>query len=335
MTNTIQSPKSSQSEIISQFTNYLSLGSQSEQKSMSENTIKAYITDLTAFFAWKETLWNKENNISTSQNLILLTREEILSYLQYTQHTLKNKAQTVNHKLSTLRKYNFFLIENNYQTEFVIYPSDTIQIQKSKFSPNTLQEEDVHNFLDIIKSNQTLEQNIRNYTITYLLAYSGMRISEALSLELSDLNLNDGEIIIRHGKENKQRTVMINQATIEVLRKYLSLRNTTSKIAKQSPYVFVSQKLGKYNGKISREAYAKILSEYSKQPVKRGRKPKNPEQIKKIHAHSFRHRYVTNCLEKGITIDKVSEQVGHAHIQTTLAYTQPNKNRFREQLELL
>ena len=147
-----------------------------QDDSKVQNTISAYISELILFFSWLNSNCNYTNQTQ-------LTRNMVLDYKQYL-HSIGNKAETINHKLISLKKYNEYLISTNQQEAMVIIKKDIIKIQKQPISPTDISDRDVINFLDKIKKNEP----IRNYTIVYLIIFTGLRISEALDIKLSDID---------------------------------------------------------------------------------------------------------------------------------------------------
>ncbi|GAB6524185.1 hypothetical protein bcgnr5386_53160 [Bacillus cereus] len=115
-------------------------------------------------------------------------------------------VKTINHKISSLAKFNEFLIQTGIQQDQVILKTDMIKVQTAYASPTQIVELDVKKFLQSVLE----DNNKRNYAIVTLLAYTGVRISEALSIKMSDFNLQTGECIIRSGKGDKQRIVLLN-----------------------------------------------------------------------------------------------------------------------------
>jgi integrase/recombinase XerD len=111
-----------------------------------------------------------------------------------------------------------------------------IKIQKEYISPSTLTKSEVESFRQKILE----KSSKRNYTIATLLAYSGVRITEALSIKLSDVNLKTMEIIIRYGKGKKQRTVIINDKIRNAINEYIKEERDKMKNSDKE-YLFISQ----------------------------------------------------------------------------------------------
>lgn len=273
-----------------------------QEQGKSKNTLRGYLLDLNQFLKWFEE--------SFGQECTALYRQNVLDYVSYLKNIKMNNAKTINHKLSSLRSYNQFLIHAGIQDETVIQKSDMIKVQTEYASPTQVTELEVKQFLQrVLESN-----NKRNYAIVTLLAYTGMRISEALSIRLSDFNLQTGECIIRNGKGEKQRTVLMNTKIINALRDYLKERTRYS-TAEESNFLFVSKK----KESLDRTVVNRIFQKFSP----------------KITPHQLRHFFCTNAIEKGLSIHEVANQAGHSNINTTLLYTNPDKAKLKHKMELL
>lgn len=281
---------------LDEFIEYL----KNENKSL--NTIKGYISDLKDYIKWFEE--------SFAKSFVILLRQNVLEYKSFLQNVRRNNAKTINHKLSSLLKYNHFLIAKHIQDDIVISNSDKIKIQLEYASPTKVTETEVKTFLQTVLESK----NARNSAITILLAYTGVRISEALSIRMDDFDLDGKECIIRSGKGDKQRTVMLNSKVTIALKEYLKVRDKLS-TAQESDYLFVSKK----NEKIDRTTVNQMFKQYSD----------------KITPHQLRHFFCTNALEKGMLAHEVANQAGHSNIHTTLLYTNPDKKKLIGKMEKL
>lgn len=281
---------------ISTFSDYL------KANGRSKNTIKGYVLDLNQYFNWLEE--------SFGQECTALYRQNVLDYVSYLKNIKQNNAKTINHKLSSLRSYNEFLISSGVQSEMTIQKTDMLKYQKEYASPTRVTELEVKQFMQRVLESQ----NKRNYAIVTLLAYTGMRISEALSIWLGDFNLQTGECMIRNGKGEKQRTVLMNTKIVNALRDYLKDRNRYA-TAESSNYLFVSKK----SESLNRTVVNRIFQQFSS----------------KITPHQLRHFFCTNAIEKGFSIHEVANQAGHSNVNTTLLYTNPDKAKLKRKMELL
>lgn len=277
-----------------EFTKYLT------NDAKSDNTIKGYAHDLTQFFDWLNKNYNSQS---------ILTRDIVLSYKAYL-YSINNIAQTINRKLLSLKKYNEYLVATKQQESLAIIKADIIKIQKKVVSPTDINDKDVFKFINKVQQNES----IRNHTIVTLLLNTGMRISEALDLKISDIYFNDEEILC-NGKGEKQRTIPMNSHLIDILKKYLTIRSSTSLYADKSPYLFVSQ----VGEQLSERFVEKMFNKYSN----------------KITPHKLRHYFATYLIENGFDLHEVANMLGHGSINTTMIYLNPSKQKMKNKMDKL
>jgi len=261
----------------------------------SENTVKAYLQDLQSYF----------NFIESKK----LSRENILKYRNYLLRQNKD-ARTVNRHLSALKQYNQYLINKKTLDNLLIIPKDYINIQNVQMNPNGLNEKEVNEFIRPIKENEPY----RNYAIVVLLANTGLRISEALNLKLDNLFLDDNEATII-GKGNKQREIILYPNAVKVLREYLANHRAKYKYAKDSEYVFVSNK----GNKLSYRSVDAIFKKYGG----------------KITPHKLRHYFGAMLYRETKDLRLVQDQLGHSSPNVTVMYTYLSKEDKKKSLGLI
>lgn len=273
-----------------------------QKEGKSENTIKSYIINIGEYIKWF--------NDSYGLEVTKLHRENILEYKSYLVNVKKFKgknlnARTTNAKLSSLVAINKFLIEQGIQQDLVIYSKDTIKVQQEYANPCVVEKKDIEAF----RQNILEAGDKRLYALTTLMAYSGMRISEALDIKIPDICFEAKEIVIRKGKGNKQRIVYINSKIIEALRTYIKVRRD------DGDYLFVSRE----SETLSRSVVNREFQKYSNV----------------ITPHMLRHFYCSHALDSGYSVAEVANQAGHRDTRTTLIYTNPSRNKLKEMAELL
>lgn len=268
----------------------------------SQNTLRGYVLDVNQYRRWFEE--------SFGQECRALYRQNVLDYMSYLRNVRLANAKTINHKLSSLRSYNSFLIATGIQDDTVVLKTDMLKVQTVYASPTNVTELEVKQFMQRMLESK----DKRNYAIVALLAYTGMRISEALSIRLDDFNLQTGECIVRKGKGGKQRTVIMNTKTVSALREYLKDRCQYG-AAEASRFLFVSRE----SESLNRTVVNRVFQTHSD----------------KITPHQLRHFFCTNAIEKGLSIHEVANQAGHSNINTTLLYTNPDKDKLKRKMELL
>jgi integrase/recombinase XerD len=275
----------------------------------SENTAKGYCNDIKLYACWCE---NVEND---NQTLDFLTREYIVGYKDYLKRDMRADAKTINHKLSSLRKYNEFLLDKQKMSSLVIIKKDMCKIQTEFANPTTITDKDVEEFITDIKNDKKYT-SLRDYAIVFLLAYTGLRISECLSVQFDDIDWKHKELTVA-GKGNKQRTVYLSDKVCKVLNDYLKHNRTKENYGDNinSDYIFISNR----SNKLTTSRINQIFDEYND----------------KIHPHSLRHYFCTHALESDMNLHEIANQAGHSSIQTTMRYTNPTKEAMRSKMNRL
>ena len=234
----------------------------------------------------------------------LLYHTNILDFRSYLQNIKKLKFKSIDTKLSSLTSFNEFLVQIGVQKDLVITAEDRLKFQQEIASPAEIEKKDVEAFLQKV----LVDTGKRNYAIAVILAYAGLRVSECISIGLTDIDFQARELLVT-GKGNKQRIVFINDKIIHAVREYLKIRSS------QSEYLFVSRN----GGKLHRSSVNRFFNQCSD----------------KITPHSLRHYFCSRALEMGYTMAEVSNQAGHASERTTAIYTNASRQKMKEKANLL
>ena len=163
--------------------------------------------------------------------------------------------------------------------------------------PTVLSEEEI-----ILILNQV--SNLKHKSILYLIYSSGIRVSELVNLKITDIDSNRNLILIRNSKGKKDRTTLLSQALLELLRKYYLKY-------KPKDYLFEGQKGGKYS---TRSVQNILKMALSKSGIK-----------KHATVHTLRHSFATHLLERGTDLRYIQELLGHSNSKTTEIYTHITK----------
>ena len=273
-----------------------------EQQSMSTETVKSYLGNVRRYFNWCEGSFGlpPEN----------LYRANVLNFKAYLQTVRRLNPATINYYLSALSKYNEFLISVGHQTEQALSKADFIPIQTIISNPWDGEEKEVLAFLQKVLSSNS-QYRIRDYAIFNVIAYTGMRNSEMVSILLGDVDLHGREIMTRDGKGGKARVVYLNDKIINAVNEYMKVRPEM-----ESPYLFVSR----HGGKITRGRINQICNEYSDF----------------ITPHKLRHFWCSQSQEvAGFSLVETAAQAGHKDTRTTLRYTHPSKATMKEKANRL
>lgn len=190
------------------------------------------------------------------------------------------------------------------------------KVQQQYASPAQFSEREVNKFIQAVIE----KGNKRDYALVMLLAYAGCRISEALNIDMDkDLYLHSQELVIRSGKGDKERTVLLHQKVVEAVKEYLKDRNHHKHA--DSPYLFISNK----GEQISRMTANDMFKKYS---VKAGLEDT-------LSPHNLRHYFCSRALENRFGVHEVANMAGHSIIHATLLYTNPSRQKMLDKLNRL
>ncbi len=282
--------KINSSKYLTEYSNYMT------EQNKSANTINSYVKDINLFFEYFNT-----------PPTFTISRDQIVEYKDYMLNVKNMNAKSINRGLSSLKSYNEFLIEKKYQEHLVILSRDYISIQKSSISPTKTTMKEMNKFMDKVKQNEV----VRNYYIVRLLLNTGLRISEALNIELNDINFKQKKLRVI-GKGSKQREIPLNEVVIEIIQKAIKDRENYNYALNvlNSKYLFLSKK----SEKLDTATIERIFNKYSNI----------------ITPHSCRHCFATNYLESGGRIDVLQMILGHSDPSTTMIYNHPSQIRVME-----
>ncbi len=144
-------------------------------------------------------------------------------------------------------------------------------------------------------------KNLRIKTIICLLYSAGLRLSEVINLNKSDIDFHRKTIFIRNGKNNKDRFTILSREAGKILQEYYFQYNPSSIL------FYNEQDKSKRISPSCIQRHFKLLIEKT-------------EITKNVHVHTLRHSFATHSLENGTNIFQIMHLLGHSHIQTTLIY---------------
>jgi integrase/recombinase XerC len=303
------------SPLVRQFLDYLKL-----EKHFSDYTVKSYGADLIQFGQFlngeigrgagdqKPVPGNGSSLDERHVNCDALTIREFLNYLYGQNYTKSTTAR----KLATLRSFYKFLIRREI---LATNPLATIRTPKQeKRLPKCLDLEQVQKLLDAPGDGDLL--SARDKAMLEVLYSSGIRVSELVELEMSDLDLQEGVLRVR-GKGRKDRLTPIGSQAIKALQRYFELRAMDTKSqGNHNHRVF----LNKHGEPLSTRSVRRKLDKYL---MAAGLDPG-------ISPHTLRHSFATHLLNNGADLRSVQELLGHQSLSTTQIYTHLTTQRMKE-----
>lgn len=275
---------------------------------MSDNSVVAYTHDIELFMQYLE-------SINHSKSLSDIHQEDIESFLAYL-YELGLSANSQARILSGIKKFYAYLLQEKLITE---NPTQLISSPSiGRHIPDILSYEEISSMIDAIDLSQPFGH--RNKAIIETMYGCGLRVSEVISLKISNIYFKD-EFIRVIGKGNKERLIPISQSIIKTLNLYLEGERVQQVInPKHSDTVFINRR---GNG-LSRQMIFLIIKELAE---KAGIK-------KNIGPHTIRHSFATHLIEGGADLRAVQQMLGHSSISTTEIYTHISDQYLREVIYL-
>ena len=303
------------SPLVKQFLEYLKL-----EKHFSDYTVKSYGADLIQFGqflageigqAHSTAVADEFKSLSLDDKFVKcepLTVREFLAYLYGHNYTKSTTAR----KLATLRSFYKFVIRRGLTSS---NPLSTIRTPKQeKRLPKCLDLDQVQKLLDAPGDSDLLSS--RDKAMLEVLYSSGIRVSELVELEMSDMDLQEGVLRVR-GKGRKDRLTPIGSQAIRAVQRYFELRSMDSKsVAQTNGRVF----LNKHGESLSTRSVRRKLDKYL---VAAGLDPG-------ISPHTLRHSFATHLLNNGADLRSVQELLGHQSLSTTQVYTHLTTTRMKQ-----
>jgi integrase/recombinase XerD len=291
---------------IDSFLSYLSV-----EKGFSENTIFAYRNDLYQFLDFLEEQASREGLILDWSRV---NRSLLLSYILNLKQ--RNYAPTtVARKTSAVKSLLHFLLNEDIVEKD---PTENLGSPKiGKSLPRPVSVDQVQRLLEQPSKLSTPEAK-RDRAMLELLYATGMRVSELVSLNLSDVNLSLGYVRCL-GKGSKERLIPIYPQAVESLKRYLDEARPRLLRHNEESAVFLNRR----GERLTRQGLWQILKNYAKEAGLGNM----------ITPHTLRHSFATHMLSGGADLRSVQEMLGHANISTTQVYTHLTSEHIREAYE--
>ena len=261
-------------------------------KKLSDNTFESYRRDIMQF---KEYLENNE------KNYLKVEEEDIKNYLKFLKD-INKKPSTISRHLASIRLFYQYLLKNK---KIKNEPTKNIQMPKiEKKAPTILSAQEVSLLLE--QPNGEDLKSIRDKAMLEFAYATGMRVTEIISLDISDVNLEEGYVSCR--TRNKQRNIPLGKISLNALKDYIE--NAREYIIRDNneKALFVNTS-GK---RLTRQGFWKIIKYYKEQA----------HIETDITPHVLRHSFATHLLQNGADLKSIQTMLGHSDISSTQVYMQ-------------
>lgn len=285
-------------DIFSKYKTWLRL-----EKSLSANSIDAYLTDLDKLIRFMESEGKSYSDI-TYQDL-----QQFVAQL----HDIGIHPRSQARIISGIKSFYRFLLLDDYIT---VDPTELLESPKIGLKlPEVLTVNEINNILDSI--DLSLPEGQRNRAMLEVLYSCGLRVTELITLRFSDVYFDEGFIKVE-GKGSKQRLVPISDTAIREIKNYLQDRNLMVVKKGFEDTLFLSRR----GTGLSRIMVFHII----KQQTAMAGVHKN------VSPHTFRHSFATHLLEGGANLRAIQDMLGHEKITTTEIYTHIDRQFLRREI---
>ena len=244
--------------------------------------------------------------------------QDIHGYISYMARELKSSPATRARKISCIRVFFKYLSSKAKLIE--INPAQDLETPKLGIRmPKYLSLEESKKLLEATQSEDS-RNNVRDYAIITLFLNCGMRLSELVNINISNIDFSESKMTVI-GKGNKERTIYLNNACMKVINDYLSIRPYDRVKTDSRDALFLSER----KERISNRSVQDIV----KKELKNAGLDTN-----KYSVHKLRHTAATLMYQYGeVDIRALQELLGHESISTTEIYTHVNDERVRNAVE--
>lgn len=263
-----------------------------EDKKLSENTIQSYKRDLKQFRRYVEACELHYNRVKAS---------DIQDYVKELTEQGK-KPSSISRSIASIRSFYQFVVRRN---KMKVDPTEDIQSPKiEQRVPSILTSKEVELLLD--QPSDADLKGIRDKAMLEFAYATGMRVTEIISLNIDDVNLEDGSVICR--SSDKSRKIPLGALSLKALEEYVNnaRKALIKKDTEQALFVNIN------GARLTRQGIWKIIKYYKEQAC----------ITKEITPHVLRHSFATHLLQNGADLKSIQTMLGHSDISSTQVYMQ-------------
>jgi integrase/recombinase XerC len=283
------------------------------ERNVSEHTLRNYLIDLSQFYDFlaPPDKHGRRRHVEIRQIDHITIREFMASL-----YSAKKKKTSIARKLAALRSFFKFLCREQV---LEMNPARLVATPRlEKKLPTYLTIEEIIKFIETPDTSTPLGK--RDQAILELLYASGVRVSELVGLNVTDVDFKNRTIRVK-GKGRKERIVPFGRKALEALQEYLGVRGEFLAEADETvrdPAILFLNYLGT---RLTTRSVGRMIDKYAKMCV-----DINPH----ISPHSLRHSFATHMLNAGADLRAIQELLGHARLSTTQQYTHVSTERLIE-----
>ncbi len=294
------------------------------QKTASENTIKAYKDSLNLLFDF----FNSELGIQTKDICFdQFTAKNLNTFMEWLSTARHCKSSSINLRRTAIRGFAGYAASMDISNLHVQNEAYKMPLQKSKDQKivGFLSEKGLKSLLAQPDGTKTTE--IRNLFFMILMYDTAGRNSELLNIRMRDLReINGKYTVLLHGKAHKERVLPLEDRTAEHLKKYMRHYHDPASI-KPEDYLFYIKRKGAIQ-QMSPDCSAKFIQKYGEMARK-----ECDEIPSRIHPHMLRHSRAMHLYRNGMQLPELQQFLGHNQLETVLVYAYADSEMKRKAIE--
>src|ERR1051325_8425611 len=276
------SERSGNRHLLREFLSYIQV-----EKGLSANTLQSYARDIAKLQSWA---------MNANKQIERLERKDLREWIA----SMSREGlapSSVSRSVSAARSFFRFLMLDGHIKR---HPAEDLHTpQRLSYLPRFLTEEEIENLVNA--PDVSTDEGVRDRALLEVMYATGVRVSEAIGLRTSDVDVHSG-LVVCHGKGNKERRVPVGKSAIHWLQQYLRVRKRLG--IETKPHLF----LHRWRAVTRQDAWTII----KKQAAKAG--------VPDISPHTLRHSFATHLLQHGADSRSVQALLGHSDISTTQIY---------------
>ena len=282
-------------QYVTKFTDFLV-----NDKKLSDNTLQSYRRDIEQYMAY-----TNSNNLDFKD----ANKTSIITYLMYLQKQGK-ATSTISRNLASIRSFYQYMVRTKVVEED---PTEGLESPKmEKRLPKVLSVSEVNLLLEQPKCVDL--KGYRDKAMLEMLYATGIRVSELINLEVSDVDVEMGFVKCR--SLHKERVIPMGSSACAALSAYLKEARNAMIHSDKETALFINTN----GGRLTRQGFWKIIKQY-----------KNQAKISMdITPHTLRHSFATHLVENGADLHAIQEMLGHSDISSTQIYAQLANNKLKE-----
>ncbi|MBN1991241.1 MAG: tyrosine recombinase [Anaerolineae bacterium] len=277
------------------------------EKKYAENTIAAYQNDLNQFYHHLQA----DKQTQKPESWVQVDKKSVVDYIEHLKNSGEYASSTVARKVAAIKSFFHFLVAEGDIKEDPTFALDSPKVKKRL--PKAMTPGEVERLLQAPAKESGYKAQ-RDLALLEMLYASGMRVTELVSLDVSDIEFenNGGTVRVRSKRSNaRDRVIPISESTLKILKDYINNGRDQLLHDPEEPALFLNNR----GQRLTRQGLWLIIKHYVE----------TVGISAEVTPHTLRHSFAAHKLSQGKSLQDIQKLLGHANISTTQVYTHLNR----------